>query len=199
MEDVSLKLLVATQNPGKVREFRSLLAPLRAELSFPGEMGIDLYVPEDGATYLENANQKVLLYAQYTGLLTLADDSGLEVDSLDGAPGLHSARYARGSDLDRVAVLLEELREVAPDHRTARFRCVVAVASPTGQLGHSEGVCEGVIAGSPVGQGGFGYDSVFYLPERGRTMAQLDEEEKNKISHRARAIQAIMPVLRRLR
>ena len=193
-----MELLVATQNPGKVREFRLLLAPLEATICFPPDLGLNIDVPEDGDTYTDNAGQKALAYAQASGLLTLADDSGLEVDALDGAPGVHSARYALGHDADRVAALLAHLRDVPPDQRTARFRCVVVVASPNGEVLSAEGVCEGQITSEPAGQGGFGYDPVFFLPEYGCTMAQLSQEEKNRISHRARAIEAALPKLRAL-
>lgn len=193
-----MELLVATQNPGKVREFRLLLAPLEATICFPSDLGLNIDVPEDGDTYTDNAGQKALAYAQASGLLTLADDSGLEVDALDGAPGVHSARYALGHDADRVAALLAHLRDVPPDQRTARFRCVVVVASPNGEVLSAEGVCEGQITSEPAGQGGFGYDPVFFLPEYGCTMAQLSQEEKNRISHRARAIEAALPKLRAL-
>ena len=133
-----------------------------------------------------------------SGLLTLADDSGLEVDVLDGAPGVRSARYTPGHDADRVKVLLAQLRDVPWEQRTARFRCVIVITTPTEEIRSVEGVCEGQIAFEPVGQGGFGYDPVFYLPDHGCTMAQLPQEEKNRISHRARAAEAAMPILRRL-
>ncbi|MBN1977569.1 MAG: RdgB/HAM1 family non-canonical purine NTP pyrophosphatase [Anaerolineae bacterium] len=190
-----MKLLVATQNPGKVREFRLLLAQLEAAICFPSDLGLNIDVPEDGDTYADNAGQKALAYARASGLLTLADDSGLEVDALDGAPGVHSARYTPGHDADRVAALLAHLKDVPPDQRTARFRCVVVVASPDGEAHSAEGVCEGRIASEPAGQGGFGYDPVFFLPEYGCTMAQLSQEEKNRTSHRARAIAAALPKL----
>ena len=193
-----MELLVATQNPGKVREFRLLLAPLEATICFPSDLGLNIDVPEDGDTYTDNAGQKALAYAQASGLLTLADDSGLEVDALDGAPGVHSARYALGHDADRVAALLAHLKDTPPAQRTARFRCVVVVASPDGEVLGAEGVCEGQITSEPAGQGGFGYDPVFFLPEYGCTMAQLSQEEKNRISHRARAIEAALPKLRAL-
>ena len=192
------KVLIATGNPGKAREFRALLTSVESDLCLPHEIELDLHIPEDGVTYLENAIQKALLHAEHSGLLTLADDSGLEVDALGGAPGLHSARYAVGSDSDRMTALLRTLEGVALECRTARFRCVVAVASPAGSLWHAEGVCEGVIASERSGSGGFGYDPVFYLPECGCTMAELSEAKKNRISHRARAIQAILPVLQGL-
>ena len=195
---MSLKLLVATGNPGKVCEFRALLVSVERDLCFPDEIGLDLHISEGGVTYLENASQKALLHAEFSGLLTLADDSGLEVDALGGAPGLHSARYVVGSDSDRITALLRSLEGVAPECRTARFRCVVVVASPAGSLWHAEGVCEGVIASERSGSGGFGYDSVFYLPRCECTMAELSDAEKNRISHRACATQEILPVLQSL-
>jgi XTP/dITP diphosphohydrolase len=193
-----MMLLIATQNPGKMREFRLLLAPLATRLCFPPDLGLCVEVAEDGDTYADNACQKALTYAQASGLLTLADDSGLEVDALDGAPGVHSARYRPGHDADRVEALLAHLRDVPWEQCTARFRCVVAVATPAGELYTAEGVCEGLITFEPAGQGGFGYDPIFCLPEYGCTMAQLPEAEKNRISHRARAIAAAIPTLRRL-
>jgi XTP/dITP diphosphohydrolase len=193
-----MKLLVATQNPGKIREFRFLLAPLEADICFPSDLGLNIDVFEDGDTYTDNAGQKALAYAQASGLLTLADDSGLEVDALDGAPGIHSARYAPGHDIDRATALLAHLKDLPPKQRAARFRCVVVIASPNGETYSAEGVCEGQITSEPAGQGGFGYDPVFYLPEHNCTMAQLSQEEKNRISHRARAIAAALPKLRDL-
>jgi len=193
-----MKLLVATQNPGKMRELRLLLAPLDADICFPPDIGLHMDVSEDGDTYVENARQKALAYARASGLLSLADDSGLEVDALDGAPGIRSARYTPGHDLDRVEALLARLQGVPAERRTARFRCVVIVASPGGETYSAEGVCEGRIAFEPAGRGGFGYDPVFFLPEYHCTMAQLAQEEKNRISHRARAIAAALPTLRQL-
>jgi XTP/dITP diphosphohydrolase len=198
LKQATVKLLVATHNPGKAREFRLLLAPLEAGLCFPPELGLQVDVLEDGATYADNARKKALVYMQVSGLPTLADDSGLEVDALDGAPGIRSARYTPGHDADRVEALLAQLRGVAWDQRTARFRCVIVIATPTGELHITEGVCEGLIACEPAGQGGFGYDPVFCLPEYGCTMAQLPQEEKNRISHRARAVETAIPALRRL-
>lgn len=191
-------LLIATHNPGKMREFRLLLAPLAVGLCFPPDLGLQVAVAEDGATYTDNASQKARAYARASGMLTLADDSGLEVDALGGAPGVHSAHYRSGSDGDRIAALLAHLRDVPWEQRTARFRCVVAVATPCGELYTAEGVCTGWIAFEPMGEGGFGYDPIFYLPEYGCTMAQLSEAEKNRISHRARAVAAVIPRLHRL-
>ena len=193
-----MKLLVATHNPGKAGEFQALLATLEARLCFPPEMDLQIDVPEDGDTFADNARQKAQAYARASNLLTLADDSGLEVDALGGTPGIYSARYASGQDADRVAVLLAQLRGVPWERRTARFRCVVVIVTPTGELYDAEGVCEGLIAFEPVGRGGFGYDPVFYLPEYNCTMAELPQGEKNHISHRARAVEAALPTLRRL-
>lgn len=190
-----MKILIATQNPGKAQEFRLLLASLQASLCFPFELGLQIDVPEDRVTYADNARQKAIAHAYASGLLTLADDSGLEVDALDGAPGIRSARYAPGHDADRVTALLTRLRDVPWEQRSARFRCVVVVATPTGETCSAEGVCEGQITFEPIGQGGFGYDPVFYLPDHHCTMAQLPQMEKNRISHRARAIEAAMPTL----
>jgi XTP/dITP diphosphohydrolase len=194
-----MDLLVATQNDGKAREYRDLLAPLEATLRFPGELGLHLDVVEDGTTYAENAYKKAAAYAEAAGMLALADDSGLEVDALDGAPGIHSARYAEGSDADRVAALLAALLGVPWEQRTARFRCVIAIVTPTGVAYEAEGVCEGVITFEPSGAGGFGYDPIFYVPEQERTMAQLSRAEKNRLSHRARAAAAALPILQDLK
>jgi XTP/dITP diphosphohydrolase len=193
-----MKLLVATRNPGKIRELEHLLAPLQAEFCFAPELDLHVEVIEDGSTYVENAAKKAVAYMQASGLLTLADDSGLEVDALDGAPGIHSARYILGSDGDRMMTLLDRLGGVPWEQRTARFRCVVVIATPVGKLYSTQGVCEGMIAFEPAGESGFGYDPIFYLPAHRCTMAELPPEKKNHISHRARAIQAALPMLGQL-
>ena len=201
-----MDILVATHNPGKMEEFRALLAPLAVRCLFPPDLGLEEGVKEEGATYSENALIKAQAYARAVTqgraaippLLVLADDSGLEVDVLDGAPGIHSARYALGSDADRLTVLLAHLEGVPSERRTARFCCVVAIVTPQGELHTAQGTCEGVIAMAPAGEGGFGYDPVFYLPGFGCTMAQLPAETKNRISHRARAVQAALPILKEL-
>jgi XTP/dITP diphosphohydrolase len=187
-------ILLATSNPGKIAEFRKLLPDIVRVVSLD-ELGIVL-PPETGQTFAENAIAKAIAAAQEAGMLAIADDSGLEVDVLDGAPGVRSARYAGnpGNDEANRARLLAELRGVPPEKRTARFRCAVALASPDELIAWEEGVCEGSIAEAPAGQYGFGYDPIFLLPD-GRTMAELPPEEKNKISHRARAYQAIRPAL----
>jgi XTP/dITP diphosphohydrolase len=194
-----VQLLIATNNRGKVREYRDILGDLPLELVFPADMGIDLDVEETGSTYEENARLKAQTFAEASGLVTLADDSGLEVDALGGEPGVHSRRYAQGSDTDRYRVLLEQLQGVPPEKRTARFRCVIVIVTPAGETYTCEGVCPGVIISTPRGEGGFGYDPVFYLPEIGLTMAELAPEEKNRLSHRGRAGQAARPVLLELK
>jgi len=192
-----VKLLVATNNPGKVKEYKELLAGLSLELTYPAQEGLDIEVAETGGSFAENARLKATAYARASGLLTLADDSGLEVDALDGEPGIRSARYAgRGaSDEERYRLLLEKLQEVPWEERTARFRCVIAVAMPEGQIHTAEGACEGIIAFAPKGKHGFGYDPVFYFQEYGMTMAELPLETKNRISHRARAAQRVREIL----
>ncbi len=189
------ELLIVTDNPGKMREYRALLASLPVRLRFPADLGYPIKVQEDGATYAENAARKALAGMQASGLLSLADDSGLEVDALGGEPGVRSARYTPGSDADRIAALLAKLEGVPWEQRTARFRCCIAIATPQGELYTAEGTCEGIIATAPAGTGGFGYDPIFYLTEFGCTMAQLPPEVKNRISHRARAGEGAPPIL----
>ena len=194
------KLLVATHNQGKVREYRELLGDLPVEVTYLDAEGISVEVEETGASLEENARLKAAAYAGLTGLWTWADDSGLEVDALGGAPGVRSARYAGAgaTDADRYRKLLDALTGVPWDRRTARFRCTVALATPEGVCCVAHGACEGVIAFGPAGQNGFGYDPVFYMPEHGATMAQLAAEEKNRVSHRARASAAAAELLAEL-
>lgn len=195
---MSHELLIVTDNPGKKREYRALMAALPVLLRFPSDLGYRIEVQEDRTTYGENAARKARAGVQVSGLLSLADDSGLEVDALGGAPGVRSARYTPGSDADRIAALLAHLNGIPWERRTARLRCVIAIATPEGDLYTAEGTCKGIIATAPAGTGGFGYDSVFYLPEFGCTMAQLPPEVKNRISHRARAVEAALPILQQL-
>jgi XTP/dITP diphosphohydrolase len=197
---MTTRLLIATHNRGKLREYAALFAGLPFTLVTPDDLGLDLSVVESGDTYADNARLKAVAYAQASGLLALADDSGLEVDALDGAPGVRSARYALGEDADRVTALLRALAQagVPEGKRAARFRCVIVLAAPDGRSWVTEGACAGQIIHTPRGSGGFGYDPVFYLPSHGRTMAELDPEEKNRISHRARAAQKMRPILERL-
>ncbi len=189
-----MRLLIATTNPGKVREYQQLFNNLACELVGLSEVGIVQEVAEMGATYEENAVLKAKEYATLSGLLTLADDSGLEVDALGGRPGVHSARYALDSSA-RIRRLLAEMQNVPANQRTARFQCVIALAWPDGRTEITSGVCEGWITTEARGTNGFGFDPVFYVPEHGMTMAELPADVKNRISHRARAAQKIRPIL----
>ena len=180
-------LLIATRNAGKLRELADLLAVTPFDLVSLVDVGIDDEVEETGETFEQNAALKAETYSRLSGLPTLADDSGLEVDALEGEPGVRSARYAgpNASDDDRIAFLIGKLDNVPEDTWSARFRCVVAVAwldQPT-QL--YPGACEGMIVRQARGDSGFGYDPVFYVPMLGKTMAELTSEEKNRISHRS--------------
>ncbi len=190
-----MRLLLATHNRGKRREWQALLEGMAFELVLPDELGLDMEVEETGETYEQNALLKARALSQASGLPALADDSGLEVDALEGAPGVRSARYKLGSDEVRYRALLRALEDVSASQRTARFRCIAALVCPDGREFTTEGVCEGVIATSPQGEEGFGYDPVFYIPERGCMMAELSAEEKNRISHRARAAHTMRAIL----
>ena len=193
------KLLVATHNKGKVTEFAEMLQDMEIEWLSLDDLGVTEDVEETGHTFRENSVLKAQAYAAISGLLTLADDSGLEVDALNGAPGVYTARYGGEglTDVQRYEKLLDDIKDVPEPQRTARFRCVIVLAAPDGTLlGESDGVCEGRIAQAPVGDNGFGYDPVFYLPAFGQTMAQLTASQKHQISHRGRALQAIAPRLR---
>ena len=183
------KLLLATGNRGKVREFEALLRGVPFELVTPGQVHISTLVEESGKTYADNACLKATALSSESGLMTLADDSGIEVDALGGEPGIHSARFGgKGlSDSDRVNLLLLKLKNVPLEKRTARFVSVIAIAVPNGDVYYARGVCEGIIALEPKGAQGFGYDPVFYFPELGKTMAELDLETKNRVSHRGKA------------
>ena len=196
------QLLIATNNKGKVKELQDLLKDTGIELLTPAQMHLELEVVEDGSTYAENASKKAIAFAQASGLVSLADDSGLEVDALDGAPGLYSARYGspdgdKLSDAERRAFLLQNL-QTEPRPWTARFHATIAIANSNGETHLAEGFCEGEIIPEERGIGGFGYDPVFLLPELGKTMAELSMEEKNRLSHRARAVMSAKSVLKKL-
>ena len=193
------KLLLATNNQGKVSEYKSLLTGLPYEITSLGEQGITTEVREVGETFEENAKLKATVIAGESKLLTLADDSGLEVDALGGEPGVRSARYAgeNASDRERVDCLLAKLNGVPWEERTARFVCVIAIASPDGALELCRGECRGFIALAPKGELGFGYDPLFYFPELDKTMAELPMEIKNKVSHRGQAAQEAYKLLMR--
>lgn len=193
------KLLLATNNQGKVSEYRSLLQSLPYELITLAEQGITTIVSEIGESLEENARLKATLLAAESQLLALADDSGLEVDALGGEPGRLSARYAgaNASDKDRVNYLLLRLKGVPWEKRSARFRCVIALATPDGEVEFCSGECRGFITFTPRGEQGFGYDPIFYLPELDKTMAQLSPEIKNRISHRGLAARKVYRLLAR--
>ena len=199
-------ILVATTNPGKVRELRAMLGDEVQWKSLADVPGI-AEVKEDGATFAENARKKALEYAQATGLWTLADDSGLVVDALGGAPGVNSARFsgARAQGADRKVVdqrnmekLLSLLQGVPREKRTARFVCCLCLAGPEGVLIEARGTLEGIITDEPAGTGGFGYDPVVLVPQHGKTVAELGDQEKNAISHRGNAIRQFKPLLKEL-
>ena len=194
------KLLLATNNEAKVREYRDLLRDLAFELVTSAEMGMVNIVNEVGESLEENARLKATASAARSQLLALADDSGLEVDALGGEPGRLSARYAgeQASDRDRISHLLAKLEGVPWERRSARFRCVIAIATPEGKVEFCSGECLGIITFEPRGEGGFGYDPIFYLPELGKTMAELTLESKNQVSHRGQAARKVPQVLKRL-
>jgi len=197
---MSSRLLLATRNQAKVCEFRSLFENLPFGLVTPVELGITTVVAEVGESLEENAILKATALAAESQLIALADDSGLEVDALGGEPGCLSARYAgeNASDKDRVNYLLSRLNGVPWDKRSARFRCVIAVATPGGKVEFCSGECHGLITFEPRGEQGFGYDPVFYLPELGKTMAELPMEIKNQISHRGQAARKAHAILDKL-
>jgi XTP/dITP diphosphohydrolase len=194
------RLLLATTNPHKLDEFRALLAPAPFALVDPRTLGLDLDVEETGNTFAENAATKAQAWARASGMLALADDSGLEIDALGGAPGLYSARWA-GAEVSynvRNRLIVARLEGLPPAQRTARYRCAIAVADPERVRILVEGVLEGRIADAPRGNGGFGYDPIFEVPESGRTVGEMSAAEKHRISHRARAVAAALPKLARL-
>ena len=194
------KLLLGTNNQAKVREYRSLLTDLDYELVTMAEQGISVAVEEVGESLEENARLKAKTIAEKSRLLTLADDSGLEVDALGGEPGRLSARYAgeNSTDKELIEYLLQRLDGVPREKRTARFRCVIALATPRGEMELCSGDCPGLITFEPRGEHGFGYDPIFYLTELDKTMAELTLEQKNKISHRGQAARKAAEVLRNM-
>lgn len=194
------KLLIATNNQGKVLELQELLTGTGIEFITPAGINLQLEVEEDGSTYQENAGKKARAFAQASGLISLADDSGLEVEALGGAPGLYSARYSPkpgAKDADRRAFLLENLKD-RPRPWKAHFHATIAVAVPDGSMEFAEGNCYGEIIPEERGTGGFGYDPIFLLTDLGRTMSELSIDEKNRLSHRALAVIAAMPTLKQL-
>jgi len=192
-----IKLVLATMNRGKIREMKTILekynVDILSSLDFPRLPPVE----EDGSTFRENAVKKALSVYRHTGLLSLADDSGLEIDALDGRPGIRSSRFAGpdGDDKKNIGKVLTLMRDIPEQNRQARFRCVMAFVDADGDIATVEGTCEGRISFEPRGSSGFGYDPIFIVPRYDQTIAQLGEEIKNRISHRARALDAARTLL----
>ena len=185
-----MKVILASKNQHKLTELSAILSQLGFEIALESEYGLDIDVEETGTTFEENSFLKADAVMKASGLPVLADDSGLMVDALDGAPGVYSARYGhKASDKERTAYLLENMKDVPEERRGAKFVCVITCLFPDGRKIVARGECPGVIARAPHGENGFGYDPVFYLPEIGMTYAELPSEQKNALSHRARALQ----------
>ncbi len=190
------RLLLATTSAGKIRELTSLLAPLGIELLTPPQLGVVLEVEETGSTYVQNARLKAMAYAQATSAPTLGEDSGLEIDALDGAPGIYSARFEGIPDGPvKNARVLELLRDLPEEQRGCRYVCAIVYIDGAGAEHVFQGECRGVITHEPRGSGGFGFDPIVYVPAAGATMAELTEADKNRISHRARAVQQLVSYL----
>src|SRR5579872_3022869 len=190
-------LLLATSNTHKLQEYRAIFSGIPFRLLSLHDIQLAMDVEETGTTFVENAELKALAYARASGILSLADDSGLEIDAMGGAPGVYSARFA-GKDAtyeERFRLILAQLHGLPVAQRTARFRCAIAIAEPSGYCRTVEGTMEGVIAEEPRGEHGFGYDPIFLVPALGKTNAELSAEQKNSISHRGRAAQLAVPLL----
>jgi XTP/dITP diphosphohydrolase len=197
MNTLPERILIATGNQGKVKEIRDLVQGLPVVFLSLADVSDPPEVVEDGLTFEENALKKARTLAAATGMVTLADDSGLCIDALDGRPGVHSARYAGvdASDAEKCARILQEMENV-PDHRrTARFVCVMALVTPQGEQKLFRGVCDGTITRQPRGTSGFGYDPIFYFEEAGSTFAEMDRQSKNRVSHRGRALRGFAAYL----
>lgn len=193
-----MKLILASNNAHKLKELRAILSTLGMEVCSQGEMGITIEPVEDGATFEENSYIKAKTIMDACGMPTIADDSGLMVDALNGEPGIYSARYGgRANDRERLNYLLERMEQVPEAERTAKFVTVITMLTPDGKKLVARGECPGTILREAHGENGFGYDPVFFVPERGCTFAQLPEEEKNKISHRARALAVFAELVRK--
>lgn len=192
-------LLIGTTNAGKIREFRRLLAELPARLVTPEELGIDLDVAEGDRSFAENAAIKARAYCAASGVLTLAEDSGFAVDALGGEPGVRSARWGGTDDYAvKNRLILERLAGLPWPERRCRYVAHLAIVEPDGRLYRRSGSCPGYVAWEPAGSGGFGYDPIFFSPQHGRTLAEIGDAEKNRISHRGRAIRNALPLLRSL-
>jgi XTP/dITP diphosphohydrolase len=199
MNDTRPLLLVGTTNPGKIREFRDLLADLPARLVFPNDLGLDLEVEEGDTSFIQNARLKARAFRRASGgLLTIGEDSGFEVDAMDGAPGVISARWG-GSDYGvKNQRIIDSVAGLPDGKRGCRYVSVMAVATTDGRIFQRTGWVRGLVAAAPAGTGGFGYDPIFFMPECGRTMAELDAAEKHAISHRGRAVAKALPLLHSL-
>jgi XTP/dITP diphosphohydrolase len=195
-----ITLVIATRNPGKFNEIVALIKDPNVLLVPLDRVGPIVVPPEGGESFQENAQRKAQAVARASGRYALADDSGLEVDALGGRPGVLSARFGGPllTDAERNALLLTRLRGTEPGKRTARFRCVIAIADPGGPVRHAEGTCEGRIALEPRGSSGFGYDPIFEIPSLGRTLAEVGPEVKNRLSHRAQALTRAREILREI-
>ena len=193
------KIIFATGNEGKMKEIRLMLADLGVEIQSMREAGIDMAIREDGKTFEENAVMKAKAVMEATKALVLADDSGLEIDYLNGEPGVYSARYLGEDTSYRIKNqnLIDRLKGVPEEERTARFVCVIAAAFPDGRILTARGTIEGIIGYEERGEGGFGYDPIFWLPKYGCSTAELTMEKKNELSHRGKALRAIKKELKR--
>ncbi|MCX7920182.1 MAG: XTP/dITP diphosphatase [bacterium] len=192
-----MKLVIATRNIGKLAEIKELLQGLDFEIKTLADYPEFGELPEDGTTFIENATKKAITVAKLTGHLTLADDSGLEVTVLGGAPGIKSARYAK-NDVERNKKLLDALKLIPWEQRTARFVCAIAIVQPNGNIQTVQETCDGFIAFEPQGTNGFGFDPIFYYPPLGKTFAELSRTEKSKYSHRGKALRAARKILEQL-
>jgi XTP/dITP diphosphohydrolase len=197
MEHFMRALLLATTNRHKIEELRAMFADLPWQIFSLRDLHIDMDVEETGKTFQENSELKALAYAKAAQILALAEDSGLEIDALGGAPGVYSARFLGVNTPyeQRFEYILAQMRDVPPEKRTARFRCVITLAEPSGYRRSVEGVVEGMIADAPRGNNGFGYDPIFFVPEFGMTTAEMSPEQKNLISHRGRAVRKARALL----
>ena len=190
-----MKLVLASKNRNKLAEMQTILGELGLEVVLESEVGVDVDVEETGTTFEENALLKAKAVMEASGMAAIADDSGLEVDALHGAPGVYSARYGgKDSDAARTALLLENMRDVPQEKRTARFVSAIACALPDGRVVTARGVCEGTVLFETRGDNGFGYDPVFFVPELGMTFAEADGARKNAVSHRGNALKEFCKV-----
>ena len=193
-----MRVVLASQNCHKLEEIQNILSRFDMELVLQSELGVRVDVEETGSSFEENSVLKAKAVMEATGLPAIADDSGLCVDALEGAPGIYSARYGAPdcvSDRDRLEYLLNNLRTIRSEERTARFLCVITLAYPDGRMLTARGRCEGLITLEPRGTEGFGYDPVFYIPSQGCTFAQMGQQQKNAISHRANALKRLCQML----